>query len=77
MEVETIKSFTKGDINDLKAYANAIGVKCENCTFRKIERDLSRKHSNPALFILYCELTCQNIKELHFCSNFIKKETND
>lgn len=28
---ETIETVTKGDINDLKAYANAIGVKCENC----------------------------------------------
>mgnify|MGYP003436183265 FL=1 len=29
--MDKIETTTKGDINDLKAYANAIGVKCENC----------------------------------------------
>jgi hypothetical protein len=29
--MDKIETVTKGDINDLKAYANAIGVKCENC----------------------------------------------
>ena len=78
MRVETIKTVTKGDISDLKAYANAIDTICQNCKFKKLERDLSGKH--------YCDLTNQNIKENHFCSwfeanetliNFIKKETND
>lgn len=65
--MDKIETTTKGDINDLKAYANAIDTICQNCKFNKLERDLSGKH--------YCDLINQNIKESHFCSWFEANET--
>ena len=67
MKLETIKSVTKGDINDLKAYANAIGVKCENCDLWRSENN---KHGQcPKMTSHNQVITTYDF----FCSNFIKK----
>ena len=63
----TIKSVTKGDINDLKAYANAIGVKCENCIFSQLYKGGE----------YFCNTFGDYLKKEEFCSYFRKKETNE
>lgn len=66
-KTETIETVTKGDINDLKAYANAIGVKCENCVFSK--------QSYSGSFCI--KLSTLIYEKSYFCADFEKKETND
>ena len=72
--MDKIETVTKGDINDLKAlkaYANAIGVKCENCDLWRSENN---KHGQcPKMTSHNQVITTYDF----FCSNFIKKETND
>ena len=67
-KTETIKSVTKGDINDLKAYANAIGVKCENCTLWRPRN----KNIGECPKIVSRTQVITNYE--FFCSDFIKKE---
>ena len=64
MEIETIETVTKGDINDLKAYANAIGVKCENCLHFYYKE------------YGWCLKKATMVGKKDFCSEFEKEETN-
>ena len=66
-KIETIKSVTKGDINDLKSYAKAIGVKCENCYyFKNVIKDKGVIYGN-------CGDRPYELKGDYFCKEFEKK----
>lgn len=63
-----VKTTTEGDINDIKAYAALIGVKCENCTnWRSDNKQCTKMNSHT-------QVTTTND---FFCADFEKKTNNE
>ena len=77
--MDKIETTTKGDINDLKAYANAIGVKCENCD-NWIHRETLGSDIGVCFkggYVLSEKETIRIEAKDSFCNSFNKKETNE
>lgn len=74
----TIETVTKCDINDLKAYANAIGVKCENCANWRYKETLGTDIGIcfKGGYTLVGQQTIRIETKYSFCNSFNKKENN-